>query len=87
MQKCSSQDCLTSKGIRRFKTTDRFYCSQHYLDTLLLEALAKGHHVLCVSRCLGYLSKKDFLEQYIYLEPGICPNCQRSGPLAVKVVD
>ena len=43
MQECSSQDCLTSKGIRRFKTTDRFYCSQHYHDTLLLEALANGH--------------------------------------------
>ncbi len=87
MQKCSSGDCLILKGIRRYKSTDQFYCPQHYHATLLLESLAKGCHVLCVPRCLSYLSKKDLLEHYVYLDRGICPNCEGAGQLAIKVTE
>jgi len=78
------EDCLVSKGVVQYKNTDRFYCRRHYHDTVVTEALAKGHHVFCVPRCLGHLSNQQLLEDYIYLDSGICPNCQGSGQLAIK---
>jgi hypothetical protein len=84
VQKCSLEGCLVSVGIARYKETDRFYCRRHYHDTMVMEALAKGHHVFCVSHFLGHLSEQHLLEHYIYLESGMCPNCQGWGQLGIK---